>query len=281
MTPVYTIESETIRVFNKPCLRSDWEQADIPDFFRFTLTDEGYKASWQASYEKASPEDRAKLFRLPNFDADVFFDLTGIDVRSQVDGESKPAKLDQFGCVRNTIKVSAGHYVDLLNPNPDSIEIETIADALSKICRFGGHCPRFYSVAEHCVHAVKLAAADEWEDSVLVAILLHDAAEAYVGDMVKPLKNLLPGYVEAEKRIETAISKAFGTMDCHDIVKKYDRAMLKAEKLSMWPDDHETWNGLSEIETKHIEIQFLDPDDARDEFLSWAQILAIGETSDA
>ena len=68
--------------------------------------------------------------------------------------------IDRFGCLSNTIKVAAGHYVDLVNPDPGSIEIKSIAAALSKVCRFGGHCPVFYSVAEHCIHATALAASE-------------------------------------------------------------------------------------------------------------------------
>ena len=60
---------------------AEWESADIPQFFFFNLVDGDYKASWQASYDAASEEDREKLFRLPNWDPGVFFDLTGIDLR--------------------------------------------------------------------------------------------------------------------------------------------------------------------------------------------------------
>jgi hypothetical protein len=73
----------TIRVFNRICPRSEWECADIPGWFYFELDPEvGYKASWQKAYEAASEEEREKVKRLPNFDADVFYELSGIDLRS-------------------------------------------------------------------------------------------------------------------------------------------------------------------------------------------------------
>ncbi len=142
--------------------------------------------------------------------------------------------LDSFGCLKNTIKVSAGHYVDLVNPDPASIEVGSIAAALSKVCRFGGHCPKFYSVAEHCIHATTLACSEGFAGDALCAVFLHDAAEAYIGDMVKPLKVTIPHYGEAERRIEIAIERSFGVNfdRWEGVIKRFDRAMLKAEKVT-------------------------------------------------
>ena len=75
-----TKSEDTIQVFNKPCLREVWEDADIPDFFYFKSGDD-CKQSWQDSYNTADEEDRNKVKLLPNFDAEVFFELTGIDLR--------------------------------------------------------------------------------------------------------------------------------------------------------------------------------------------------------
>jgi len=75
-----TKSEDTIQVFNKPCLREVLEDADIPDFFYFESGDD-YKQSWQDSYNTADEEDRNKVKLLPNFDAEVFFELTGIDLR--------------------------------------------------------------------------------------------------------------------------------------------------------------------------------------------------------
>lgn len=177
--------------------------------------------------------------------------------------------LDNFGCLNNTIKVSVGHYVDLVNPDPATIELESIAAALSKVCRFGGHCPRFYSVAEHSVLAANLAYSEGCTKDVLRAVLLHDAAEAYIGDMVKPLKLVVPQYKAIEERIELAIQIAMNVdfQKHHDVIKRFDRAMLKAEKITMWPEDTEKWAGFSDIEDRNVTIHFWSPWQAELKFL--------------
>ena len=188
--------------------------------------------------------------------------------------------IDRFGCVRNTIKVSAGHYVDLDDPDPESIDLPSIAAALSKICRYGGHCPQFYSVAEHSVHATAMAVAEGFVGDALRAVLLHDAAEAYIGDMVKPLKLTMPEYGEVERRFERAIAFAFG-VDFHhwsDVIKRFDRAMLKAEKIAMWPEDREKWEGFSDIEDRDVSLGYWPPDQAERNFRHMACLLLPGQT---
>ncbi len=185
--------------------------------------------------------------------------------------------LDTFGCLNNTIKVAAGHYVDLAAPDAASIEIKSIGSALSKICRFGGHCPKFYSVAEHCVRATAMAASEGYTGDALTAVFLHDAAEAYVGDMVKPLKVTMPQYGEAERRIEAAIELAFGVdfSKWSEVIKRFDRAMLKAEKTAMWPEDKETWAGFGDIEDRVVRFDYWLPPDAEANFLWVARTLQL------
>src|SRR5690349_19702773 len=92
-----------------------------------------------------------------------------------------------------------------LDPKVEDIDPTDIAHALSLICRYGGHVTRFYSVAEHCVllsHAVS-------PENALWA-LLHDATEAYVGDMVRPLKQHMPAYRDVEDRLMLVIADRFG-----------------------------------------------------------------------
>lgn len=101
---------------------------------------------------------------------------------------------------------------DLLNPNPDDILITDIARALSMQCRYVGHVDRFYSVAEHSVRIAREVRRRGGSLSEQRWGLLHDAAEAYLGDVSRPLKQLpaMQPYRDAEKVLMAAIAKRFG-----------------------------------------------------------------------
>lgn len=169
----------------------------------------------------------------------------------QLDNESKP-----FGCFKNTIRLLGGTYLDLLNPQPDQFTLSDIAGALSKICRFGGQVPLFYSVAEHCVHAANIAIEDGHDSKTCAAVLMHDAAEAFLGDIVKPLKVMLPEYAELERRMEEVIGAKFGIdwIAAKDVICEIDRAMLIAERKTLFIPDGVKWHG--EDEARVVEVYF-------------------------
>jgi uncharacterized protein len=179
--------------------------------------------------------------------------------------------------MNTSIKVAAGHYFDLLHPDAAHVDIRSIASSLSKICRFGGHCPKFYSVAEHSVHAFEMAEADGAPYSLQKAVLLHDATEAYVGDMVKPLKDIMPQFQEAEARVERAVSVAF-LVDFgvwHEDIKKYDLMCLRAERYAMWPGDTEDWDCLEGVEERHVSFEWLSAFRANTRFLLAAKKMGL------
>lgn len=91
-----------------------------------------------------------------------------------------------------------------LDPQVEDIDIEDIAHSLSMQCRYGGHCKRFYSVAEHCAHVSDNVPA---EDALWA--LLHDAAEAYLVDVPRPIKKHLAGYKEIEANLMRVICQRF------------------------------------------------------------------------
>lgn len=95
-----------------------------------------------------------------------------------------------------------------LDPYPEEINIDDIAHALSMLCRYGGHCERFYSVAEHCVIMSNLVPERhaKWA-------LLHDASEAYLVDMPRPIKRHMPEYTAIEERLQKVVAKKFGIPD--------------------------------------------------------------------
>lgn len=165
---------------------------------------------------------------------------------------------DAFGCVNNTIRLRSGLYFDLANPHPDQFTLPDIAGALSKICRFGGQCDLFYSVAEHSVHCARQARRDGLPLDTQLALLLHDAAEAFAGDVVKPLKVMLPEYSAIERRIEEAIAEKFLVdfeREAHS-VREIDRAMLIAERKALFSHDAVVWTGENDVRKLSIDFGF-------------------------
>lgn len=118
-------------------------------------------------------------------------------------------------------------------PTPEMVAIDDIAHALSMICHFAGHTSQFFSVAQHSV-LVSLAAKQLGHSRAMRQWgLLHDAAEAYVGDMTRPLKYLLPDYKILERRAMTVIANRFQlptlTADEEAALKRIDDSILKLE----------------------------------------------------
>lgn len=123
------------------------------------------------------------------------------------------------------IRTFSGQYVNVFDPDPDTILIEDIAHALSRQCRFGGHLPKFYTVAQHSV----LCAVSVPSEHALAA-LLHDAGEAYMLDIPSPIKNRLPEYKKIEDNLMQVIAKKFGFQyPLHEEVKKADKMLLEWE----------------------------------------------------
>ena len=131
-----------------------------------------------------------------------------------------------------TILTHHGHTVDLLDPRPETIDFRDVAHALAHICRFGGHPNWHYSVAEHCFYVAMTLEVWGEPPEVQRIGLLHDATEAYLGDVVGPLKAHLPEYRAIEDRFwRRAIAPAFGLPEeIPAVVHRADRAMFLCEQ---------------------------------------------------
>ena len=129
------------------------------------------------------------------------------------------------------MRLRSGQRFYPLNPTPELIDIEDIAHALGNLCRFGGHTREFYSVAQHCVMCSLMVEADD-----ALPALLHDATEAYLVDLPKPIKSLLPRYSEIEANLATCIEQAFGIPGLsleRKAVKDADARMLVTEAIKL------------------------------------------------
>lgn len=135
------------------------------------------------------------------------------------------------------ITTISGTKFYFLNPDPDTIDIEDIAYALSNLCRYTGHVRKFYSVAEHCVHVSNLLPPNLALDG-----LLHDAAEAYLNDLASPVKQFLPDYKKMEANLYAAIAEKFNICAPEDVlVKEADTIQLHTEAMQLLPSGDGNW----------------------------------------
>jgi hypothetical protein len=160
------------------------------------------------------------------------------------------------------IQTAAGHQFWPIDPRASEIAVEDIAHALSLLCRFGGHCLRFYSVAEHSV----LMARTVSPENKLWA-LLHDATEAYLVDVPRPLKPFLVGYREAEDKIAAAVCERFGLpLGMPAEVKRADTRILTDERQQNMAPAPKPWS--TDTEPLGVTLQFWSPEQAKREFLA-------------
>lgn len=163
-------------------------------------------------------------------------------------------------------------------PRADEVNLIDIAHALSLQCRYNGHCREFYSVAEHSVRvsmAIETWAdlnsntLDDYEQAVLAFWgLMHDAAEAYVGDMVRPLKHHMPAFRAVEASVMAAICERFGmAIEEPAIVKHFDNVILRTEKRDIVNGDL-LWSFPPEIQPLPEKIIPWSPAEAERRFLA-------------
>lgn len=154
------------------------------------------------------------------------------------------------------ITTRSGNKIDLTCPNPDLLTIEDVAHALSNICRFNGHTKDFYSVAQHSILVSRMVPKE-----YKMCALMHDASEAYLGDVTRPLRQLITGYDVLENRIMELLAERF----CFQWpipreVKEADDMILRLEYqtliLGKWPSPLEpTYNPKTKFIEKYYEYR--------------------------
>lgn len=165
--------------------------------------------------------------------------------------------------MRTDILTYGGHYFNFMDPQNSEITITDIAHGLSNICRFNGHVKSFYSVAQHSV-AVSLLVPAEY---ALVG-LLHDATEAYIGDVTRPLKRMIPGYTRIERLVEKAIFDRFGLeLPLPQCVKEADVIMLRTEQRDLMAPHDDEWHDTKGVISMSKVIVPMLPKDAENLFL--------------
>lgn len=141
----------------------------------------------------------------------------------------------------NGILWTGGGLLDLKAPRPDMIHPEDIARGLARQFRFSGQTARPYSVLAHSLWAERDAEAGGVSTRARLAVLLHDAAEAYIGDVPTPLKVLLPIFSDIEDRLMAAILARFGLAPLSDeernAVRIADARAFQVERAVLIPAD--------------------------------------------
>jgi 5'-deoxynucleotidase YfbR-like HD superfamily hydrolase len=166
------------------------------------------------------------------------------------------------------IATVSGKQFFLLEPRLEDIDINDIAHALALQCRWTGHCKFHYSVAQHSYYCSFLGPESEAFDR-----LMHDAPEAYIGDLNRPLKHYTEAgkfYRQQEAIIQKAIAQRFGFSEIEPpSVKMADNSMLYAEKKQIMGytfDEAEDWERYDE--NNGIVIAEWTPQQAKQMFLN-------------
>ena len=172
-------------------------------------------------------------------------------------------------------QVFTGKSINVLSVLPEDISIIDIAHGLSHMCRWNGNCERFYSVAEHSV-LVSLCVPQH----VAGKALLHDAAEAYLGDCITPIKAMLPDFHVMEERLSTAIYEKYGVVEQdYAHIKMWDQVIGKSEARTMMKPTRFMEEALKNISCiasgMPIDFKFMSPEEAKLAFLDRAGVLGL------
>lgn len=167
-----------------------------------------------------------------------------------------------------------GKRFEFHRPTAQMVDIRDVAQALSLQCRFNGMCREFYSVAQHSVHVSSLL-----PPYLRLVGLLHDASEAYLGDLITPVKAMVPQFKVLEMKVEQAVADRFHfDSDLLDDprVKAADRVMLATEATQLLDHPPVGW-GVNMADQAGFTLAPLGPAEARKLFLATFEGLYDGD----
>lgn len=161
-----------------------------------------------------------------------------------------------------------GRTFDPMEMTAENVALEDIARALSLLCRGGGHIRHFYSVGQHSLNCAREAEARKLSRRIQLACLLHDASEAYISDMIRPVKEHLSNYLEIEAKIMSTVWEHFHlenlTKEEHQIWKQIDDVILVYEfqhlmtgHLKMEEQKPFSKPDVSERDWREVEAEFV------------------------
>lgn len=172
-----------------------------------------------------------------------------------------------------TITTYSGHEFNPIKPDIECLDIRDIAHALSMTCRGNGHVKQFYSVGQHCLMCAKEAAARGYSNRVVLGCLLHDASEAYMSDVPRPFKEMLPEYVQLEEKlIDLVYTRFLGstlTEEEKELVRKVDDDVLYFDMLELFGVVWGDYVPVLEIEPDYTFIPF---QEVEKEYLKFVEI---------
>ncbi|MEB2845953.1 hypothetical protein [Endobacterium cereale] len=173
---------------------------------------------------------------------------------------TEPAEPERYGDFMQTY---TGKKFWPMDPRVEEVDIRDIAHSLAMQCRYAGHCRRFYSVAEHCVIMVDWL-LPRYGKRVALHALLHDASEAYLVDIPRPVKPYLGGYKAAELRVMQVVHDAFGlNWIMPPEVKMADERIIADELVNLEPMEwHAKWD-----DPLGVPLRLWSPERAEHEFL--------------
>lgn len=166
------------------------------------------------------------------------------------------------------ISTYLGNRFDPIKPSIEQVDVIDIAHGLANQGRFNGQTKTYYSIAQHSLMVADIVYALTGDLRLTYAALHHDDTEAYLGDVVKPLKALLPIYAYLEDQVNEIIAQALNIdFSDYQCIKQADLIALATERRDLMPNTQEDWSYLDGVVPRAGVIVPMDADSAQDEFL--------------